>query len=370
MGQWIYFHAKHCFKDIMAKDFTKIGTLKLPSYLCTWQDQASFVLTIVLVAMFACEPIIHCFAQPGGGQGDDNLLTEKCAQGNKVVFAYSVLSMCAMLFYYLLLIDLSVFSTRVSAFVLVCGRVLSEVGLFLFGLIFFIATFSCAVSALDQDDNKFAGIPASALSLLEVSMGMFSGEAFNDLHEHPALLIAIFLYVICTVIFLLNLLIAQLNCSYASTYLDMVGFARLNRCKIVTEAMLTVSRFRWEKFVSTLHLDQRCEFGEGDIGLAGGIQVLEPASANITTVDMIRRFGGSTSPAAQWPEEEAAGDDEEDRFDRMEKLIEKAMKRMSTTKGSKTKGGARGTTSSGQGSSDQGKTSSGSAQEESEHEDE
>merc|ERR1712039_973747 len=98
---------------------------------------------------------------------------------------------------------------------------------------------------------------------------------------------------------------------------------------------------------------------------AGGIQLLEPASLNITTVDMIRRFGGSTSPAAQWPEEDQAGDDEEDRFERMEKLIEKAMKRM-TSSGGKKKGGA-GASSTGQGSSDQGRDSGGSAHD-SEHE--
>merc|ERR1712226_140145 len=99
--------------------------------------------------------------------------------------------------------------------------------------------------------------------------------------------------------------------------------------------MPSVSKTRWERFLKNLRLDKRVEFGEGDIGLSGGIQVWEPASANVTTVDMIRRFGGSTSPMAQWPEEENAGDDEEDRFDRMEKLIEKAMKRMTTSKGGK-----------------------------------
>merc|ERR1711933_481668 len=93
-------------------------------------------------------------------------------------------------------------------------------------------------------------------------------------------------------------------------------------------------------------------------GVTGGMQVWEPASANITTVDMIRRFGGSTSPAAQWPEEENAGDDEEDRFDRMEKLIEKAMKRMTSGgKGGK-KGSGQGS-STGQSSSDQGGGESG-----------
>merc|ERR1712190_659787 len=172
---------------------------------------------------------------------------------------------------------------------------------------------------------------------------------------------------ICANIFLANLLIAQLSCAYQATYQDMVGFARLNRGKIVTETMISVSRRRWENFVRVLHLEDPCEFGEGDIGLAGGIQILEPAALNITTVDMIRRFGGSTSPAAQWPEEDQAGDDEEDRFERMERLIEKAMKRM-TSSGGKKKAGAGGS-SAGQGSSDQGLEASGSDHE-NEHESE
>merc|ERR1712060_675491 len=170
---------------------------------------------------------------------------------------------------------------------------------------------------------------------------MYGDGRYVSLHDDPALMVAVVVYVIVSNIFLANMLIAQLNCSYQSTYQDMVGFARLNRGKIVTEAMMSVSGKRWDKFIAALHLEDACEFGEGDIGLAGGIQVLELASLNITTVDMIRRFGGSTSPAAQWPEEEQAGDDEEDRFDRMEKLIEKAMKRMSSgSKGSKKGGGS------------------------------
>ena len=102
---------------------------------------------------------------------------------------------------------------------------------------------------------------------------MFSGDHFDKLHADPALMVAIVVYIIVTVIFLSNLLIAQLNCSYQSTYQDMVGFARLNRGKIVTEAMMSVSSKRWGKFITALHLEDACEFGEGDIGLAGGIQV-------------------------------------------------------------------------------------------------
>merc|ERR1712176_264948 len=241
---------------------------------------------------------------------------------------------------------------------------------YLVALVFLIFTYSSAVSALDQEDKDFAGIPLSALSLMKIAFGMFGGTHYDMLEHDPALLAAVVFYIICANIFLFNLLIAQLNCSYAATYQDMVGFARLNRGKIVTEAMISVSSKRWEKFIASLHLEDPCEFGEGDIGLAGGIQLTEPASMNITTVDMIRRFGGSTSPAAQWPEEDQAGDDEEDRFERMERLIEKAMKRMTSSRGGKKKGGP-GASSTGQGSSDQGQDASGGiAHEESEHDSE
>merc|ERR1719343_1344760 len=305
------------------------------------------------------EPIMHCIQEATG----DHLFTEHCPAGEEMLFSYSVMSTAAMLLYFLLLTDLSVFSTRVSAFALVCGRVLSEVALFLFGLSFFVIAFACAISALEQDDPDFAGIPKTALQLYKMTLGMFSGSHYDMLNDYPALMFAIFVYVITTVIFMLNLLIAQLNCSYQATYQDMVGYARLNRGKIVTETMPSVAKKRWERFIGFMRLDERVEFGEGDIGLAGGIQVWEPASANITTVDMIRRFGGSTSPAAQWPEEENAGDDEEDRFERMEKLIEKAMKRMTSSgKGSK-KGSAQGGSSKGQSSSDQGGESGGSVHE-------
>merc|ERR1719264_294031 len=137
----------------------------------------------------------------------------------------------------------------------------------------------------------------------------------------------------------------------------MLGFARLNRGRIVVESMAAVSVARWGKFISSLHLEERLEFNEGDIGLSGGLQVTEAANANPTTHDMIRRFGGSTSPAMQWPEEDTAGDDDEDRFDKIEKLVQKAMKRMSS--GGKGRKGAAGGSSTGQGGSSDDKGSGG-----------
>merc|ERR1719210_2120031 len=125
-----------------------------------------------------------------------------------MLFPYSVFCATALFCYYLLLIDLAVFSTRVSAFVLVCSRLLSEVALFLFGLFFFVVAFASAVSSLQQDDPNFAGIPVSGLVLTKISFGMLGGNHYDVLHDHPALLVAVVVYIIATVVFLLNLLIA------------------------------------------------------------------------------------------------------------------------------------------------------------------
>jgi len=113
----------------------------------------------------------------------------------------------------------------------------------------------------------------------------------------------------------------------------MLGFAILRRGKIVAETMLSVSKARWDRSIEQLRLDERVEFGEDDIGLAGGVQRFEPSSTNITTVDLIHRFGGTTSPAAKWPEDPVGPDRDEDRLERMARLLERATKRMAGGRG-------------------------------------
>merc|ERR1712187_944941 len=247
-----------------------------------------------------------------GGMGDD-LFTQDC-KGDKqeVFFHYSLFSALGMVLFYVLLIDMAVFNNKVSAFVLVVGRMMSEVGLFLTALAGVILTFSSALSCLHQDNADFQGIPQGARALYEMVMKMYSFEDYKLLEDEPIVLVGMFLFLVTAVIFLLNMLIAQLNCSYDTIYQDMVGYARLKRIRIVVETMPLVPEKRWLRFIQALGLEERLEFNEGDIGLAGGVQMLESASANPTTIDMIKRFGGSTSPSIQWPEEEGTGGEGED----------------------------------------------------------
>lgn len=62
------------------------------------------------------------------------------------------------------------------------------------------------------------------------------------------------------------------------------------------------------------------------------MQLTEPANANVTTSDMIRRFGGSTSPSAMWPEDDTRGDDADDRMERVERLLKKTMQKLDVGK--------------------------------------
>jgi hypothetical protein len=233
-----------------------------------------------------------------------------------------ICAMCAMFFYYALLIDLAVVSTRISAFFLACTRMLSEAALFVGALFMSILTFSCVVSVLKQANPDFAGMHRGAYALIRVVMGAYDSERYAKFRKEPMLLFAVVVFIILTVIFLFSMLIAQLSCKYSAAYRDMVGFARLERAGTIVEIMRHAPKRRWIAFVDALRLDKRLEFNPGDLGVAGGIAHKEPSNLHPTTVDMINRFGGSTSPEQRWPEEDNGDDD--DRLERMEKLLKNA----------------------------------------------
>jgi len=199
----------------------------------------------------------------------------------------------------------------------------------------------------------FKGIHVGSLTFFRMAMRMYDGHRYEHDVEEPVILIGVIVFLVATMVFLFNMLIAQLTCEYASIALDMEGYARLKRVKMIVETMEVVPKWRWERFSGSLRLDKRLEFNQGDVGLRGGVQVREPANLNRVDSDTIRRFGGSTSPTIQWPLEDATYGDEEDRFERMEELAKRAMARITkaTTSDKKRGGGKRAGASSGGGTS-------------------
>jgi len=296
----------------------------------------SFVLMLLLAIMCTQEPMFWC-------SGSEDWPTTQCPAGQRMKYTYSICAMLAMIVHWLILIDLAVFSTEISAFLLVCSHVLSEVKQFLIALGFLLLTFGSAISiqcrSCPDGGGDFSDMPNAIISLFAITVGLYQGD-FRDIQEEPMLLGAIFLFLTCSVVLLLNLLIAQLNRSYEYIYQDMLGFARLNRAALIVDAMESVSRKRWRRFVATLHFDEKMEFDQGDLGLPGGVQSWEPAAMHRLVRESILRFGGSTSPDMPWPEDlsdvgddrfsqhDVVKDDSDDRMERIEGLVMKTLRRI------------------------------------------
>jgi len=338
MPQMVYYHARQIVLAFRKGDTVKIGFVPIPRHFTFWQDTANFVLSVCIIVMLYLEPILHCWAYQDG-----RFAYELCEEKANLRYPYTVFTMFAMFLYFMLLIDLTVISTRISAFSLVCVRMLSEVALFIAALFVSILTWACAVSVLKQDNEDFAGIHKGAFALLRMFMAMYDSKRYEVLHEDPIAELMVFVFLIITVVLFVNMLVAQLSCAYSAVYEDMVGYARLERADTIVDIMGTVQKKRFNAFIESLRLSKRLEFNQGDIGVAGGIQMREAANINPTTVDMIKRFGGSTSPEIQWPQDEADGDGD-DGFEKIEKLLQRTLQRVTKVAGhSRKKGGGAGT---------------------------
>ncbi|CAK9035703.1 Ankyrin-1 [Durusdinium trenchii] len=88
-----------------------------------------------------------------------------------------------------------------------------------------------------------------------------------------------------TLVFLGSLLIAQIAGAYHNFLVDMQNYAVLFRSGITIDTVRSVRPKKWAAFLSSLGFEERIEFNEGDVGLAGGIQILEPANLNPTLVE-------------------------------------------------------------------------------------
>lgn len=338
-------HGKTIWKEYREGDTVKVFCLTVPRYLSERYSQASFTLLCFLELMLTHEPMLWCL------NSGAVFPSEQCERTSWVEGRYQVFSMIAMAVHWLLLVDLAVFSTGLSAFVLVCGHVLSEVSRFMVALSFLLLLFGSAISSLRHYHEQFRDVGNTVLTLFAITVGRYEGD-YRELNDEPVLLGAVFLFCVSSAVLLLNLLIAQLNCSYEFVYQDMLGFARLNRVACIVETLELIPKDRWSRFISTLGLDQPLEFNEGDVGMAGGISTMEAASLHPTLEESIHRFGGSCSPEMQWPEDDK--DEQEDQFERMERLIQKVMKRMSK-QGAKQKGeGGAGSTDHGDDDDDEG----------------
>jgi len=338
MGRLLLSHLRDSIDAYRTGDTKRIGRISFPLYLLEPYDGGSLIMALIMLLMCSHEPYFYC-------AGGETFPIEDCAESAGIVSRYSVFAMFAMLMHWLLIIDLAVFSTGLSAFVLVCVHVLSEIGRFLVALTFVLLTFASAITVLDHTYKDMNSVFGTAVALFAITIQIFEDD-YRDFQEDELLLIMVFFFVVASAILLLNVLIAQLNCSYVYVYQNMVGFARLKRAQVIVQTLSeNVDEALWSRFVDGLGLDQPLEFNPGDVGISGGMTVDEPAALKLVTADPIVRYGGSCSPEMQWPEEQVA--EEEDKFERMEKLINRTLKKLSKKSGKRARAGGSGIGSSG-----------------------
>lgn len=318
-------HAKFSIRAYKEGDtMTFLRCFRIPSYLKDPRDSGGFILMLFLICMCVTEPMFWCLPQAA-----EEFPSTTCDNAEGILWVYSVFNTGALFLHWVLLVDLSVFSTGLSAFVLVIGQVLSEMTRFLATFLWLLLTFGSAISVLEHPYFEMRDIPNSVICLFSITVRLFEDD-FRDMLETPTLLMAVFVFVTASAVVLLNLLIAQINCSYVFIYQDMVGFARLNRADVICETLEKAHDSIWTNFVKTMGLDKPLEFNEGDVGLAGGIQVLEQAGLHAVTEDAILRFGGSCALDIPWPEE--AANEEDDHYNRISKLLKKVLRKVGKAK--------------------------------------
>ena len=101
-------------KTLRPKEFmTFLGFPKVPAHLEDWQGFAGLPLSVMFAVMLS----IELFLQFNAHQND----TDRCAEAHHLIHC-----IIGTLPYYGLLLDFAVFSVKVSAFVFVCGRMLTS----------------------------------------------------------------------------------------------------------------------------------------------------------------------------------------------------------------------------------------------------
>lgn len=297
-------------------------------------NNISYSIMLLLTIMMFLEPFFKCRSDPDWPTPDCDA---KDPEMISMVYHYSIFGMIAMIFHWMMLIDMAVFSTAMSAFLLVIREVFTEVRQYvicsLYLLLLASSVLGVACDTCNFSSGQFNHQQDAFVSLAAIGGEVFQGD-YRDWQDDALLTYTTFGYSLFASILLKNLLVAQLNRTYEYIYQDTIGFARLNRASLIVDAMESVPKARWNKFVVHLNFDERREFDEGDLGLPGCIQLLEAAGLNRDTVERIKRYGGTTNQETPWPEDRSRrlkGDEEptlEERYELLESILNRTLKVM------------------------------------------
>eukprot|EP00435_Cladocopium_sp_Y103_P041624 s702_g11.t1 len=300
----VYWHTCHVYKAYRQKATTRICGLVLPQYLCRGSAILSFLIMVDLLCMLTVEPMVHCLGSKA------QVVSFQCEQWtDEMSLLYEMFVVVGLFLYMILILELGSISIKFSEYRVLCLHAMEQV-LLCFGVVFLtILSFAFAISGMANEVSRLTNaaewqdVSAILSTLVRLAFGaMDLGIIEKVCVESPLLIIVIVLFMMLVYSFFFNLLVSQFCGVYTSLAADIKGHARLARGEIIIETFKAVKLSRWQKFMNSMHLDQKVDFEQGDIGLAGGIKTYEPALAHPIAKDQIVRFGGRTEGHLPWPE--------------------------------------------------------------------
>lgn len=320
MGSLVSDHVKHLCVDYQRGQIDRTF-IPIPRYLLNARALCSLFLTCSLMTMLCMEPILWCLPDSMLKGSEIQHFSTNCNAVKDVKSIYSAGASIASLLFWVLIMDLGAFSMRFYSYLIVCGQVVMEVVLFLAAVCFGILAFATTLNAVKSEVETADGVQRWAQVLVSLVLDVLPKSYLYEFQSNTFFLLMLSMFIGLTSFFLLNLLAVQMMEAYQTHFEDLPGCARLSRAEIVVRTMEQVSSSTWTTFLKSMQFDECLEFNEGDVGLAGGTQVLESVHTSIVLVDRIRRFGGSTEPSLPWPEEVEKSNTRQDHLSRLEALM-------------------------------------------------
>ena len=323
----VYWHTCQVYSAYRHKATTKVCGLSFPQYLCRGSAILSFLIMVDLLCMLTVEPMLHCL-----GQGEETIAFRCEEWTDTMSLLYEIFVVLGLFLYVILIVEVGSISIKFSEYRVLCLHAMEQV-LLCFGVVALtIFTFAFAISGMPREVAHLSNITdwenvgAILSTLIRLAFGaMDLGAIEETVMESPLLIIVIIFFMMLVYSFFFNLLVSQFCGVYTSLAADIKGHARLARGEIIIETFKAVKLRRWNRFMDSLNLEQKVDFEQGDIGLAGGIKTFEPALAHPVAKDQIIRFGGRTEGHLPWPEKNLA---EEHTIERtVQRTIQKSLQK-------------------------------------------
>jgi len=304
LGRLVYWHCRETCRARNKGDLIRFWRIPVPGYWAEYEHRVSLALMLTFLVMLFVEPMFYCF-------GARDIFEFSCpGYTDSMHMAYQFFSAMGIFLFCSMILDLAALNIRMAAYKVLCAQALDQVMMCGIALLVTIITFTFVISSLSREmvnieSLEWKSMDRAVLALTQIAFGLYSMEHVSQLSQESGLVFGcIVLYSIAVYTCLFNLLVSQFCGIYMALAEDIEGHARLVRGHIILTVLKDIPLKKWTAFISSLKLDERVDFAEGDIGLPGGIKIHEPAYLHPVAHDQIQRYGGRTDPSLPWPEKD------------------------------------------------------------------